>query len=183
MKLPAKSRGPVRLENVVIFLVLHLACVTAPFYFSWSGLILCGVLFWIGSGLGITLGWHRMLTHGAFKTYRPVKLLLTLVGCINLQNGPIEWVGTHRLHHGHTDEQDDPHSPRHGFFWSHARWVFYRTSPDPKRFARDLLRDRAIARIDRVFWLVPLLLAGAMFGGGWWVGGVELAISWLVWGV
>ena len=179
----AKQHGTVRWDNIIIFAVLHLACLTLPWTFTWSGLVWCGVLFWIGGGLGITLAWHRMLTHGSFKTYRPIRLFLTALGCINLQNGPIEWVGTHRLHHGHTDELDDPHSPRHGFIWSHMRWVFFKTLPSPSSFAKDLLRDPAMVAIDRVFWLFPLLLAITLYGVGYAIGGHGLAVSWVVWGV
>ena len=184
MHLPARrGHGPVHWPSVLIFVGVHLACLAAPLLFTWSGLLICGLLFWLGSGVGITLGWHRLLAHGSFKTHRLTRLLLTTVGCINLQHGPVTWVGIHRMHHGHTDEDDDPHSPRHGFGWSHMRWVFYRTTPDPRGYARDLLRDPAVRLIDRLYWLPAVLLAGGLYAGGWLYGGHFVAASWIVWGV
>ena len=183
----AKQHQPYRLHwgNTLMLSAMHLACLAAPFTFTWSGLAWSAGLFWLGSGIGITLGWHRMLTHGSFKTHRPVRLLLTVIGCINLQHGPVQWVGTHRLHHKHTDHDADPHSPKHGFMWSHMRWTFLRpfTDPHPRDAARDLLRDPAIRLIDRTYWLYPLLLAAALTLGGYLLGGATLAASWLVWGV
>ena len=183
MHRPARDHGSLHVGNTLMLGGMHLAALAAPFTFTWSGLILCAVLFWVGSGIGITLGWHRMLTHGSFKTHRPLRLLLTAVGTINLQHGPVEWVGCHRLHHAHTDHDDDPHSPTHGFAWSHMRWAFFRTTPDPRAYAKDLLRDPAIRFIDRTYWLYPLLLAAALYAAGYLLGGHPLALSWLVWAV
>src|SRR5437763_954398 len=98
-----------RWSNVVIASVIHAGCLAAPFCFSWSALGVCLFLGWVSCGLGITLGWHRLLTHRSYQTFKPIEYLLTLFGCLAWQMGPIEWVGTHRLHHAHTDEQRDPH--------------------------------------------------------------------------
>ncbi len=176
-------RASLRLHrgNFLLLVLSHVACLAAPFVFSWSGLALCVVLFWATSGLGITLGWHRLLTHRAFRTRRWVELALTVVGCLSLQHGPIEWVGTHRLHHRHTDDDEDPHSPRHGFFWSHVRWTVLKTEPDPRQFARDLQRDRAIAVIDRFYWAFPIVLAILLLAAGELVR-PGLGLSWVVWG-
>ncbi|MEO1236479.1 MAG: fatty acid desaturase, partial [Planctomycetota bacterium] len=179
-----RRRAGLRLHvgNTVMLTACHLACLAAAWTFSWSGLALCIGLFCLGSGVGITLGWHRYLTHRAFRTSRPVELFLTAVGCLSLQHGPIEWVGTHRMHHAHTDHDDDPHSPRHGFLWSHMRWTFLKTEPDPRKFARDLCRDKAIVMIDRLYWLFPVLLAAALFVAGELIE-PGLGWSWVVWGV
>ncbi|MEQ8316348.1 MAG: fatty acid desaturase [Phycisphaerales bacterium] len=179
-----ERRSGLRLHrgNTVMIIVGHALCLAAPFVFSWSGLAWCLVLFWFSSGIGITLGWHRLLTHRSFRTPRWVELALTVVGCLSLQHGPIEWVGTHRMHHAHTDGDEDPHSPTHGFFWSHVRWTFFKTEPDPRQFAKDLVRDRTIARIDRVYWLFPLLLAAVLLVAGEFIR-PGLGISWVVWGV
>lgn len=160
----------------------HLACIAGASTFTWSGLALCVLLFWISSGLGITLGWHRLLTHRAFDCPRWLRVTLTALGCLTLQHGPIEWVGTHRLHHKHTDHDNDPHSPKHGFLWSHMRWTFLKTEPDPRPYARDLQRDPMIRWLDRYYWAVPtllgllLLVVGEMIATG-------LGVSWVVWGI
>ncbi|MEM6458813.1 MAG: acyl-CoA desaturase [Planctomycetota bacterium] len=138
--------------NTAMLLGVHLLCLAGPSTFTWSGLALCVFFFWVSSGLGITLGWHRLLTHRAFDTPRWLRLFFTACGCLTLQHGPIEWVGTHRQHHRHTDGDDDPHSPRHGFFWSHLRWTSLHTEPDPRPYARDLQRDPGVAVHGRRWW-------------------------------
>lgn len=160
----------------------HLLCIAGPFFFSWSGLAICVLLFWVSSGLGITLGWHRLLTHRSFATPRWLKLVLTACGCLTLQHGPIEWVGTHRMHHRHTDADEDPHSPKHGFLWSHMRWTFLKTQPDPRPFATDLQRDPAIALLDRFYWAVPLVLGIVLLVAGELIT-PGLGVSWVIWGV
>lgn len=96
---------------------MHLVALLAfwPRLFSWSGLILCLFLFWLSGGIGITLCYHRLLTHRSFKTPKWFEYLLVLIGTLAWQGGPITWVGTHRLHHKHADQDHDPHSPQHGF--------------------------------------------------------------------
>ena len=84
------------------------------------------VLWWITGGLGVTLGYHRLLTHRSFQTYKWVEYLLTLFGTLSWQGAPSRWVGTHRLHHASSDEPGDPHSPHDGGWWSHILWLFPR---------------------------------------------------------
>src|SRR5450755_3668008 len=93
----------------------------APFAFSWSGVAVLLVLYAV-TGLGITVGYHRMLTHRSFTTSKPVEHLLTLFGCLANQAGPLSWVAAHRIHHAHSDGEGDPHSPRNGFWWAQVLW-------------------------------------------------------------
>src|SRR6476646_1954559 len=118
-------------------------------------LILAGM--YVPTALGITAGYHRMLAHRAFETYRPVKYLLTILGTMALQGPVLEWVSDHRKHHAFADREGDPHSPHvprrstlGGFWHSHVGWVF-RTQGDADRsfYSRDLLEDRGIILIDR----------------------------------
>jgi stearoyl-CoA desaturase (delta-9 desaturase) len=83
---------------------------------GWSIFAFCGIV-------GITLGYHRMLTHKSFKTYKWLEYLIAFVGTQAGQGDPIEWVSTHRYHHLHTDTPLDPHSPYEGFWWSHLLWL------------------------------------------------------------
>ncbi len=170
---------------------VHLGCLLAPFYFSWSALAVAAVLTWLTGAVGITLCYHRLLTHRSFRTPKWFEYALTALGCAAFQGGPVQWVGTHRLHHRYSDEPDDPHSPKHGFSWSHMFWCMKRNCrhPDrsPARAARDLCKDPGIRLINR-FHIVPQVVvimllfvlgeAAAMFLG-WSTSGV----SWLVWGV
>lgn len=158
-----------------------------PVLFSRTGLAMFLALSWITGGLGITLGCHRLLTHRSFRTTRWFEYLLTLIliACTAWQGGPGNWVGTHRLHHAHSDGDDDPHTPRHGFTWAHVLWTLQREA-DGRRgaeAAKDLLRDPVMRWIDRLFWLPQVALAATLFAAGWAWGGPTLALSWVVWGV
>ncbi len=185
-------RGAVRWKNlnqpvILAISALHLLALGAlwPGLFSWSGLILFAVLAWISGGLGITLGFHRLLTHRSFRTPRWLEYALTLCGCLAWQGGPVEWVGTHRLHHKHSDRDHDPHSPSHGFTWSHILWTLHRDLDgiQPRLAAKDLIRDPIMNRIDRSFFVPQLVLAAVLLGAGWAIGGPRLGAGWVVWGV
>ena len=76
------------------------------------------------SGLGITVGFHRMLTHKSFETSKPVKALLMIMGCMAWESNPITWASTHIQHHAHSDQENDPHSPLVNLFHAHVGWVF-----------------------------------------------------------
>ena len=140
---------------------------------TWRDLALLVGLY-VPISLGVTVGFHRMLTHRSFETPKPIKYLLAFFGCLALQGGPIRWVATHRLHHKEADKPEDPHSSGEGFLWSHLLWNFYRhpqleTAEDLHRFAPDMERDRVLSFMDKYFF--PLFLAV----GIWWRG--ELALT------
>ncbi len=172
---------------------LHLLCLAAPFCFTWSGLGVMAVMWWVGGGLGITLCYHRLLTHRSFTTPKWFEYLLAIIGTINWQGGPIRWVGTHRLHHKHSDKEGDPHTPRHGFAWAHMFWVAYRDHPsqNPYDAAKDLQRDKGLVFIDKYFPVFQFGFAAILFGLGYAFGAAYGAadhsalfygVSWLIWG-
>jgi fatty-acid desaturase len=186
------SRGGVQWRNldwkvISAILALHVIALAAvvPVLFSWSGLILMVVLLWASGGLGITLCYHRLLTHRSYKTPRWMEYLLTVIGCLAWQGGPIQWVGTHRLHHKHSDGDHDPHTPRHGFTWAHILWTLHRELEGirPEEAAKDLARDPVMVAINRWFFLPQFVLTAGLVAAGWAIGGWELAASWVVWGV
>ena len=173
---------------VIGIAAVHFGALAAPFYFSWSAFAVAAVLVWLTGAIGITLCFHRLLTHGSFKTPKWFKYLLTTIGCMACQGGPIQWVGTHRIHHKHSDTDADPHTPRHGFGWAHMFWCMHREPEGLKAVdaARDLQRSRGMRLIDRYFWVPQVALLPVLYVGG------ELAlllgldgggISWLLWGV
>ncbi len=156
---------------------LHVACLAAPFTFSWSALGVAVFLWWAAGGLGICLCYHRLLTHRSFKTPRWFEYFLTTLGCLNLQGGPIRWVGTHRIHHKESDTELDPHSPKHGFDWGHVLWCLHK-DPHGRNlcdFAPDLQRDRVMVWLDSYFWVPQVGLGFLLYLGGGW--------SWVVWGI
>jgi len=157
--------------------VLHGLCVFAPFTFSWSALAVAGALYWLACGLGISMGYHRLLTHRGFETSRAFYYLLAILGTLNFQGGPIDWVGIHRTHHRDSDTDDDPHSPRHGFLWAHILWCLCRDplGRDTSVAAGDLKKDRFLVWLNRWYVLPQILLAIVLWLLGGW--------SWVIWGV
>jgi stearoyl-CoA desaturase (delta-9 desaturase) len=171
--------------NVLGWGVIHAGVLVAPFTFTWSGLAVSAALY-LAAGLGVTMGFHRLLTHRSFQTPRWVEYLLTVLGSLATQGGPVQWVAIHRIHHKHSDGDGDPHSPRHGLWWAHILWWMpYRPAVDDpvqyERYVPDLAGDSVHRALQRYHVLLPVILAGLLFGLGQLCGGAGL--SWLVWGL
>jgi stearoyl-CoA desaturase (delta-9 desaturase) len=147
------------------------------------------------TGLGITVGFHRHLTHRSFKTHPWLRGTLGILGSAAIEGPVISWVADHRKHHAFSDEVGDPHSPHvdhggglrgelRGLFHAHMGWLFIHTQRGNKeRFARDLLDDPVISWVDRTFlhWAVLGLLVP--FALGWIIGGTLVAgLTALLWG-
>jgi stearoyl-CoA desaturase (delta-9 desaturase) len=149
------------------------------------------------SAVGVTVGFHRLLTHRAFQTYAWLRYTLAVLGSLSLQGPVIDWVADHRKHHTFTDEEGDPHSPHAGrgaglrgmvtgLWHAHVGWLFEtHGQASSRRFAPDLLEDAPMRRINRGFPLlalgslaVPFVLGVALSGGSLVAGG----LSALLWG-
>ncbi|MHC4909181.1 MAG: acyl-CoA desaturase [Planctomycetota bacterium] len=175
----------------IAMLLMHVGCIFAFFFFSWSGLVVALFLSWVTGPIGISLCFHRLLTHRSFKTPKWFEYLLTCCGCLACQGGPVQWIGVHRIHHKHSDDHGDPHSPKHGFTWSHILWCLRKHqglagSWVPADAARDLCRDKGTRLINK-YYLVPQLVVTVLcFLGGTWAArlGLETSgLSWVLWGV
>ena len=103
---------------------MHLLALAAPFTFSWANLGLFAGMYFITGCLGITLTYHRLLSHKSFAVPKWFEYILAYCGAMAVQGDPMEWASSHRYHHQHTDTPLDPHSPYEGFWWSHAGWLF-----------------------------------------------------------
>jgi stearoyl-CoA desaturase (delta-9 desaturase) len=171
--------------------LVHLGALAAPFCFSWSGLVVCLALAFLTGMIGITLCFHRLLTHRSFKTPKWFEYVLTVLGCAAWQGNPVQWVGTHRIHHKHSDHECDPHTPNHGFAWAHVFWCMTKTQGSATRWsaaeaARDLGRDPGIRLISRFYLLPQFIVAGLCLLGGWGFSAMGFdtsAWSWFIWGV
>jgi stearoyl-CoA desaturase (Delta-9 desaturase) len=144
--------------------------------FSWLYLtmLVAGVLL---SGLGVTVGYHRLFTHRSFETPRPIVYLLAILGSMAVQGPLLEWVATHRRHHQHSDDPGDPHSPHghgdtlggflRGFVHAHCGWLFLRRPRDIARYSADLRKDRGLRRTSQLFglWVILGLALPALIGG------------------
>lgn len=186
---PAEQTIPQRLRlngwSIVWVGFLHVGVLLAPFTFSWSGLAVAVILYLL-TGLGITLGYHRLLTHRSFQPPKAVEYVLAMFGILANQGSPLKWVAAHRRHHTFSDEELDPHTPQHGFWWAHMVWWMHQDSvlDDPKvgmKNVKDLQRDAFYRFFERWQLLPPVLLAGLLFGLGQLWDGVGL--SWLIWGI
>lgn len=102
---------------------MHLLCLLAPMTFSWPMVQLFFASYFVSGCLGITLSYHRMLSHKSFTCPKWLEYTLAYCGVLAAQGDPIEWVSGHRYHHLHTDTPLDPHSTHEGFWWSHAGWL------------------------------------------------------------
>jgi len=103
---------------------MHLLALAAPFTFSWPMLWLFLGSYFVSGCLGITLSYHRMLSHKSFQCPKWLEYTLAYCGVLAVQGDPMEWSSSHRYHHLHTDTPLDPHSPYEGFYWSHWGWLF-----------------------------------------------------------
>jgi stearoyl-CoA desaturase (delta-9 desaturase) len=190
-------RGIAPQVGVYVFVILPLVALVAAIPFAWGwGLtwidVAIALVFYVTSGLGITVGFHRYFTHGSFKAKRPLRIALAVAGSLAMQGPVITWVADHRRHHAFSDKEGDPHSPwlfgtspaalAKGFWHSHTGWLFDRDLTNRERFTPDLLADTDIRRIDRLFglWSILTLLVPAALGGllswSWW--GALTAFFW-----
>lgn len=185
---------------ILIVLAFHLLLPLAFFsyFFSWTGVILVPLGNYIFCSLGIGAGYHRLLTHRSFKCSKGLEHALALLGVCCLQESPARWVMTHRIHHQHSDEQPDPHSPAVHWFWGHVGWLFVENrelsqASTYDRYARDVLRDPFYMRLERGGWLwvyaahaVLFYVAGFVIGWlstGQVADGVQFGLSLLLWAV
>ena len=165
----------------------------ASLYLLWGGFVtgldlaILAVMY-AAVGFGVTIGFHRMLTHRSFDAKPWVRATFAILGSMSVQGAVIHWVADHRKHHTFTDEEGDPHSPHThsgegvrgvltGLWHSHMGWLFEDQRSSASRFAPDLKKDPLIRRIDRLFplWVllglaIPFVLGFALSGGSLFAG-------------
>ena len=146
------------------------------------------------TALGVTLGYHRMFTHRAFESSRAFRAIVAVLGSMAVQGPVITCVADHRKHHTFTDQAGDPHSPHLAGpgFWgavkglghAHVGWLFETVgTAERERFAPDLLRDRVLKVVDKLFFLWVGLSLAIPFALGWLLGGgLGAALTALLWG-
>jgi len=153
------------------------------------------VVMYVPVGLGVTVGFHRLLTHRSFKTSAWMRGILAVLGTMSVEGPVISWVADHRKHHAYSDRLGDPHSPHvdHGGGWrgalrglahAHVGWLFDHSQRGAReRFAPDLLSDPVVALVDRTFLLWSLLGLAIPFGLGVLIGGtVNAGLDGMLWG-
>jgi len=166
------------------FAALHILALGSPFFYTRESIIACLVLYLI-TGFGITVGYHRLLAHHAFKTTSIIQRILVIAGALAAQGGPLFWVSTHRIHHKSTDQVGDPHNSQLGFWWSHMGWLLdsnadFKIQPI---FIPDLLEKRWLQWLDRNFLLVQFTLALLLFVITYLFAGIYSAFAMLIWAI
>ncbi len=176
------------LAGLVVAIVLLWDRAIGPFE-----LVLLAGLYLL-TGFGVTLGFHRMFTHRALQSSRAFRAIAAVLGSMAVEGSVITWVADHRKHHAFTDQEGDPHSPHlsgpglwgalRGLWHAHVGWLFESVgTAERERFAADLIKDRVVRAVDRLFLLWVLLGFAIPFGLGWILGGgLGTALTALLWG-
>ena len=189
---PPDGPAPVRDGGERLYVAVTTVIVVLPFAaigpagrLLWGRLIhpadiVLAVVLYVITGLGVTVGFHRGLTHGGYRAVRPVRVALAVAGSTSFQGDVIGWVAAHRRHHAFTGRPGDPHSPyRYG---THLRGLpharvgrLFRNDPTPpERYAPDLIADRDIRAMSRAFPALCVLTLALPFAAGWAIGGTWL---------
>nr|WP_320675798.1 fatty acid desaturase [Prochlorococcus sp. MIT 1300] len=179
---PNKQR---RWGTILFMITIHALSIFAlnPAFWSWESVTTLSILYWITACLGVTLGYHRLLSHRALRVPLWLERFFATCGALSCQHGPIDWVGLHRHHHKFSDTDADHHNSNKGFWWSHMGWMF---KPIPAMQAvptltGDLRKDPYYRWLNKNFLLlqVPLAMLLFLLGQITNVGGWEL----ILWGI
>jgi stearoyl-CoA desaturase (delta-9 desaturase) len=154
--------------------------------------LVIGAVFYLFTGFGVTVGYHRLFTHRSFRANRVLKIVLAAAGSMALEGSLTGWVANHRRHHVFSDTDGDPHSPHafgpgplahlRGFFHAHVGWLFKADPTSEERYAADLLRDPDTRIISRLFPVFAVFSLAAPFFLGWGLSGqIDGAVTALIW--
>jgi len=149
--------------------------------FSWPRFWTAVFLYWVATGLGISMGYHRLHTHRGYKCPLWLEYFFAFCGTLSLEGGPIFWTATHRIHHQKSDQPGDPHSPHHGgFYWAHMGWLMVGESNHSNtslmsKYAPDLAKHRFYVLLNSWHWVPQVVLAAILLA----IGGMPLVL----WGV
>jgi stearoyl-CoA desaturase (delta-9 desaturase) len=204
---PPEVRGVIRLTQAQLRLQRRITLLVTLIPFAGVGLAIWGLwgvgihlpdlilflAFYAATGVGITVGYHRLFTHRSFRAMRPVRIVLALFGSLAVEGSVVDWSATHRRHHAFADQYGDPHSPHlaqaagfrgvvMGLWHAHSGWLFDDEATRPEEYAPDLLADPDIRRISGWFphltvltFILPAMIGFAISGT---LGGAFTAFLW-----
>jgi stearoyl-CoA desaturase (delta-9 desaturase) len=159
--------------TTIVFGLFHIGAIAAFWMFSWKALASAIFLYWMCTGLGISLGYHRLHTHRSFKVPLSLEYFFALCGALTFEGGPIFWVATHRLHHQNSDKPGDPHSPRDGAFWAHVGWIMFGEANHANtrmmaKYAPDLAKHKFYLWLNNWHWVPSVVLTAICYAVGGW---------------
>ncbi len=159
----------------IVLVLLHLGAFAALFMFHWLDFAAAVLLYGAITGLGISMGYHRLHTHRSYDAPLWLEYTLAFFGALTLEGGPIFWVATHRIHHQKSDQPGDPHSPRDGAWWAHIGWILFGETNHNRtrrmaKYAPDLAKHRFYLWLNDYHWVPNVVLGAALFA----IGGLPL---------
>ncbi|HEY2015631.1 MAG TPA: fatty acid desaturase [Bryobacteraceae bacterium] len=177
--LTSKTKG-LNWFTTIVLVFLHIGAIAALFMFSWRAFAVGVFMYWMCTGLGISMGYHRLHTHRSYKVPLALEYFFALCGALTLEGGPIFWVAVHRLHHQNSDLPGDPHSPNDGAWWSHMGWIVlgetnHNNTRLMSKYAPDLAKHRFYVWLNTYHWVPSVILAVLMLA----IGGLPI----LLWGM
>lgn len=181
-------------KNFIWIVAVHLiALICAPLFFTWQAFWVLIFTYYLTGMVGITFGFHRLLTHKSLKVNPIVEYFAALCGTLACQGGPISWIGQHRVHHAHSDHDGDPHNIKKGFWHSHIGFIFNRredlnTMDEVSHYCPDIARNPFYRFLESYMIPVQFLFGFALMGLGGLLGhnsGFDWhnAVSYVIWGV
>jgi len=175
-----ETKQPLNWPTTLVLVVLHVGAIAALFMFSWINLAVTLFLLWFATGLGISMGYHRLHTHRSYQVPLALEYLFAVCGAMTFEGGPIFWVATHRIHHQKSDMPGDPHSPRDGGWWAHVGWILlgeakHNNTKLMAKYAPDLAKHRFYIWLNNYHWVPNVVLGAILFA----IGGLPM----FLWGV
>ena len=165
------DRNGLNWPTTVILVLIHIGALAAFFFFTWKALIATVILYWVATGLGISMGYHRLHTHRSYKVPRWMEYFFAVCGTLTLEGGPIFWTAIHRIHHQRSDLPGDPHSPREGAWWAHVGWILVGETKHNNtmllgKYAPDLAKDPFYVWLNNYHWVPNVALAVLLYAVG-----------------
>jgi fatty-acid desaturase len=170
-----------RLGTASVMLLFLAGTLVAFFFFNWWMFAANFVVWIVANCYGVGTGYHRHFTHNSFETTKWNKRGMVIAGCLALQGSFLRWVAVHRLHHEHTDEPGDPHSPIDGALWAQWLWMLLPNPNIPANVidvhAKGLVKDAFYRKMSELWWLPALTLCAIMFSAGYMFSGWQMGLS------
>ena len=158
---------------------IHLVALLAffPNFFSWSAVGVALIMHWVTGGLGVTLGFHRLLSHRSLEVPKWLEYFLVFCGTLSAQGSVIDWVGLHRMHHKYSDKNPDPHDSNKGFLWSHIGWMLHEIplKEEIPKYTKDISSDPVYQFFSKYYILIQVAFGLFLYAIGGW--------SFVIWGV